>query len=255
MLLPPLDESRRSRPLVFSTTASLLISQPKQPHQNLIAISREFLLRARLGLLMYAFNDGRTHVRSEFWRSEHMPPGRQWTGELIEEMLDTALTAAEVIQKTRPHDPPAQARAPRNSGVGIANATLFVTRGERDAVVYLRDGGRIRIQPPALDERKNLLGVGDAISVGVIDGIVRHNMQYADAATHAHVLVEEIARSDACNGFSLNALNSMVGVLYEDARNDKLTGLMRRAAFESEMDVSRVVQHTAGPSTAIGSRA
>ncbi|MBB5409959.1 diguanylate cyclase (GGDEF)-like protein [Paraburkholderia sp. HC6.4b] len=40
--------------------------------------------------------------------------------------------------------------------------------------------------------------------------------------------------TDASNAFSLNALNSMVGVLYEDARNDKLTGLMRRAAFESE---------------------
>ncbi|WP_207002541.1 PfkB family carbohydrate kinase [Trinickia mobilis] len=115
-----------------------------------------------------------------------------------------------------------------------AGTTLFVTRGERGAVVYLQDGGRVRIQPPALDGTKTLLGLGDAFSVGVIDGLVRFGMTYADAAAHAHVLVREIAKADACNAFSLNALNRMLGALYETARNDQLTGLMRRSAFEIE---------------------
>lgn len=115
-----------------------------------------------------------------------------------------------------------------------AGTTLFVTRGERGAVVYLRDGGRVRVRPPALDGAKNLLGLGDAFSVGVIDGLVSHGMTYADAATHAHGLVTEIAKSDSCNAFSMNSINRLVSALYEDARNDKLTGLMRRSAFEIE---------------------
>ena len=114
--------------------------------------------------------------------------------------------------------------------------TLMVTRGERGAVVYQPDGGRIRIPPPTLTETKTLLGLGDAFSVGVVDGLVRHGMTYQQAAVHAHGLVSEIARSDACNAFSLNALNRMLTGLYENARNDQLTGLMRRSAFEVEYD-------------------
>lgn len=116
----------------------------------------------------------------------------------------------------------------------ILKVTLFVTRGDRGAVVYFCDGERSRIQPPALNEIGNLLGVGDAFSVGIIDGLTRLQLDYSLAAQRAHNLVKEIARSDACNAYSLNALNNMVGVLYADARNDKLTGLLRRAAFEHE---------------------
>lgn len=115
-----------------------------------------------------------------------------------------------------------------------AGTNLFVTRGERGAVVYQPDGGRIRIQPPSLDHTKSVMGLGDAISAGVIDGLVRLRLSYPDAAAHAHGLVGEIARSDACNAYSLNALNRMVSGLYEAARNDMLTGLMRRSAFEVE---------------------
>jgi sugar/nucleoside kinase (ribokinase family) len=44
----------------------------------------------------------------------------------------------------------AVAGAAESSGIAeAANTTLFVTRGERGAVVYLGDGSRVRIQPPA----------------------------------------------------------------------------------------------------------
>jgi diguanylate cyclase (GGDEF)-like protein len=116
----------------------------------------------------------------------------------------------------------------------VLKTTLFITRGDRGAVVYQRNGERLRIQAPMLYEVENTLGAGDAFSVGVIDGVVRRGMDFVAAAEHAHVLVQEIARSGACNAFSMNALNTMVSDLYADARNDKLTSLLRRSAFEGE---------------------
>lgn len=112
--------------------------------------------------------------------------------------------------------------------------TLIVTRGERGAMVYQPGESRIRIQPPNLQSIKSLIGVGDAFSVGIIDGVVRHGLSYADAAVHAHALVEEISNRDACNAYSLHALSHMVEELDGTARYDALTGLMQRAAFERE---------------------
>lgn len=74
-----------------------------------------------------------------------------------------------------------------------------MTRGERGAVVYLPDGGRVRIQPPSLDGPKSLMGLGDGFSAGVIDGLVYHGMSYAEAAAHAHATIGEVAKSEACN--------------------------------------------------------
>ncbi|MGF6440401.1 PfkB family carbohydrate kinase [Paraburkholderia youngii] len=113
-------------------------------------------------------------------------------------------------------------------------ATLFVTRGDRGAVAYLPEGNLVRIKPTVLDEPRMLMGLGDAFSVGIVDGLVRHKMSFSAAAEHAHALVAEIAQSDACNAFSMNSLESLVSSLYESARNDQLTGLMRRSAFEVE---------------------
>ncbi|MBB6204511.1 PfkB family carbohydrate kinase [Paraburkholderia fungorum] len=112
--------------------------------------------------------------------------------------------------------------------------TLIVTRGERGAVVYGADGSRVKIQPPTLQDMKTLLGVGDAFSVGIIDGVVRHGKSYAEAAEHAHDLVKEIACRDTCNALSLHTLSNMVDELDGTARYDALTGLMQRAAFERE---------------------
>lgn len=111
---------------------------------------------------------------------------------------------------------------------------LIVTRGERGAVVYGPDGSRMKIQPPILQDMKTLLGVGDAFSVGIIDGVVRHGKSYAEAAEHAHELVKEIACRDTCNALSLHTLSDMVDALDGTARYDALTGLMQRAAFERE---------------------
>lgn len=116
----------------------------------------------------------------------------------------------------------------------ISGATLVVTRGERGAMVYQPDESRQRIPAPSLEHIDTLLGVGDAFSAALIDGVVQDGMAYAAAAQRAHELIREIARQTACNAFSMNALNNIVSALYETARNDQLTRLMRRSAFEIE---------------------
>ncbi|MGF6603289.1 diguanylate cyclase (GGDEF)-like protein [Paraburkholderia sp. GAS448] len=116
----------------------------------------------------------------------------------------------------------------------ITGSTLVVTRGERGAVVYQPDETRLKISAPPLEHIDTLLGVGDAFSIGIIDGVVQDGMSYEAAAHRAHELIREIARQTACNAFSMNALNNIVSALYETARNDQLTRLMRRSAFEIE---------------------
>lgn len=111
-------------------------------------------------------------------------------------------------------------------------APLIITRGDLGAVVYSPSGERIRIPAPAIDEPLSLLGVGDAFSVGMIDGLVRHAMDFAAAGRYAEGLVRFIANLESCNPYSMNALNSMVGGLQADAHIDTLTGLVRRGAFE-----------------------
>ncbi|WP_052660671.1 GGDEF domain-containing protein [Paraburkholderia fungorum] len=112
--------------------------------------------------------------------------------------------------------------------------TLVVTRGERGAVVYLPGETRLKIPAPPLEHVDTLLGVGDAFSMGIIDGVVQDGMPFEVAAQRAHGLIREIAQQTACNAFSMNALNNIVSALYETARNDQLTRLMRRSAFEVE---------------------
>lgn len=116
----------------------------------------------------------------------------------------------------------------------LTGTTLVVTRGERGAVVYRPDESRLKIPAPSLKHIETLLGVGDAFSIGLIDGVVQDGLSYAAAADRAHELIREIAQQTACNAFSMNALNNIVSALYETARNDQLTRLMRRSAFEVE---------------------
>ena len=116
----------------------------------------------------------------------------------------------------------------------LAGTTLVVTRGERGAVVYHPDETRLKIPAPRLEYINTLLGVGDAFSVGIIDGVVQDGMSFQAASHRAHELIREIAQQTACNAFSMNALNNIVKGLYETARNDQLTRLMRRSAFEVE---------------------
>lgn len=113
-------------------------------------------------------------------------------------------------------------------------APLLVTRGDRGAAVYFPGGKKIRILPIKLKSIRNTLGVGDAFSAGVIDGMMRYGLDFTKSAEYAYKFVEEIANSDACNIYSLNALNNLVGNLYEISARDKLTGLYTRRFFEEE---------------------
>ena len=81
---------------------------------------------------------------------------------------------------------------------------------------------------------KNLLGVGDAFSLGIMNGILRHGMDFDAAADHARDLVTKIAKSGSGDTYSIEVLSGMVDELYEAARTDKLTGLLMRAAFEKD---------------------
>lgn len=81
---------------------------------------------------------------------------------------------------------------------------------------------------------KNLMGVGDAFSLGIMNGILRHGMDFDAAADHARDMVTRIAKSGASEAYSIDVLSGIVDELYEAARTDKLTGLLMRSAFEKE---------------------
>src|SRR5208283_3749058 len=53
---------------------------------------------------------------------QNLPPRRHRSGELGEEVLDPALTAAEVIEQNLPHDPPPQSRPPAQRRVDVGDA-------------------------------------------------------------------------------------------------------------------------------------
>lgn len=116
------------------------------------------------------------------------------------------------------------------------NTPLFVTSGTQGSSVFLPEGEVVVIKAPSLGEVTNVLGVGDAFCAGMISEMVGKGADYLTAANFAHGLVSEIARQGSCNPYSMNALNNMVGDLWEKARMDKLTGLFRRGAFEMEFD-------------------
>src|SRR5262245_53625053 len=71
---------------------------------------------------MDAFDELLLHLRSEHRRAEGLPPRRHRAGELVEEVLDAARTAAEVIEHHVAHDTPAQAWAPGEGGVDVGGA-------------------------------------------------------------------------------------------------------------------------------------
>jgi hypothetical protein len=53
---------------------------------------------------MDALDDFRPDLGSQFGRAEHMEPGCERAGELLEKVLDAALAAAEVVEHVGPHD-------------------------------------------------------------------------------------------------------------------------------------------------------
>src|ERR1700722_8617253 len=73
------------------------------------------------------------HFRSQHRRAEGLPPGRHRAGELLEEVLDAAWTAAEMAQHHAAHNAPAQARAPGQGSVDVSGAHHTL----RDEIIHL----------------------------------------------------------------------------------------------------------------------
>src|SRR5262249_22508032 len=90
--------------------------------QHLVSLRRELIDGARTDLLVNAVDELPLHVGRQYRLPENLPPGRHRTGELLEEMLDAAFAAAEVVEEHVAHDAPAQARPPGQRGVDVGGA-------------------------------------------------------------------------------------------------------------------------------------
>src|SRR6266852_234 len=99
-----------------------LVAQLDQAEQDFVALRLQLLDGARSGLSVDAVDELLLHFRSQHRRAEGLPPGRHWAGELLEEVLDAARTAAEVVEHHVAHNAPAQARAPTQGGVDVGGA-------------------------------------------------------------------------------------------------------------------------------------
>src|SRR5258708_20025262 len=71
---------------------------------------------------MNAVDELLLHFRGEHRRAEGLPPGGHRAGKLLEEVLDAARTAAEMVEHHVAHNAPAQARAPAQGGVDVGGA-------------------------------------------------------------------------------------------------------------------------------------
>ena len=78
---------------------------------------------------MNAVDQLRLKLRRQFRRAEDLPPGRHRAGELLEEMLDAAWAAAEMIEHHLAHDAPAQP-GPQHRAVSTS-ATLTTPSATR----------------------------------------------------------------------------------------------------------------------------
>ena len=58
----------------------------------------------------------------QLWLSESLPPGRHWPAELLKEVFDAALAAAQMVEKQTTHNPPTQARPPTQRGIDFSGA-------------------------------------------------------------------------------------------------------------------------------------
>src|SRR6266852_7893113 len=75
-----------------------LVAQLKQTEQDFVALRRKFVDRARADLGMDAVDELLLGFRGQHRRAEGLPPGRHRAGKLLEEVLDAAWTAAEVVE-------------------------------------------------------------------------------------------------------------------------------------------------------------
>src|SRR5713101_660883 len=87
-------------------------AQLEQSQQDLVALRLQLGNRARANLGMNAVDELLLHFGRQYGLPENLPPGRHRAAELLEEVLDAALAAAEVVEHHVAHDAPTQARPP-----------------------------------------------------------------------------------------------------------------------------------------------
>src|SRR6267154_6184162 len=68
---------------------------------------------------MNAVDELLLHFGRQYRLAENLPPRRHRAGELLEEVLDAAWAAAEMVEHHVAHDAPTQARAPAQRGVDV----------------------------------------------------------------------------------------------------------------------------------------
>src|SRR5262245_36107389 len=93
-----------------------------QTEQNLVTLRLQLLDGAGSGLGVDAVDKLLLHLRRQHRRAESLPKTGHRAGELLEEVLDAAWAAAEVIEHHVAHDAPSQPRPPGQSGVDIGGA-------------------------------------------------------------------------------------------------------------------------------------
>src|SRR5271170_3371761 len=99
-----------------------LVAQLKQAEQDFVALRLQLLDGARSHLGMDAVDELLLHFRGKHRRAEGLPPRRHRTGKLLEEVLDAARTAAEMVEHHTAHNAPAQAWSPRQGRVDVGGA-------------------------------------------------------------------------------------------------------------------------------------
>src|SRR5262249_30147324 len=99
-----------------------LATQLEDAEQNLVPLRLKLVDGARSDLGMDAVDELLLQLRGHLRRAEGLLPSRHGTGKLLEEVLDAAFAAAEVIQHHVSHDGPTETRPPTQRGVDIRGA-------------------------------------------------------------------------------------------------------------------------------------
>ena len=97
-------------------------AQFEEPEQDLVALRCQFVNRARACLSVDTVDELALKVGRQFGRAKNLPPGGHWTGELLEKMLNSAFTTAEMVEHYLAHDAPAQPGSAAQCLVHIGNA-------------------------------------------------------------------------------------------------------------------------------------
>src|SRR5271167_4743076 len=99
--------------------AGQLVPQTQKPQQQFVAFPTELFQRTAADLLQYAIDNGFLQTGCEVRIAEILPAGGNGARQVLHEMMNSALTTAQVKQQIGSHDSPTQPRTPVHRGVRI----------------------------------------------------------------------------------------------------------------------------------------